>query len=176
MLRTLVEKSKEETIKLIYENVAVLIEIRKQRSRLLFVNDGKWHNITDTAREIAKQELIKIIMETNDAMISVQYQELDWIESFIYYANNALNVKKKQVALRFQLTDGPEVVEEYDMPVKHSSVFKIVVAAKEGKFDTIIYKEEVYKLVSYNRLFLGRKDRYVFLLTLNKMTERGWNL
>lgn len=55
MLRTLVEKSKEETIKLIYENVAVLIEIRKQRSRLLFVNDGKWHNITDTAREIAKQ-------------------------------------------------------------------------------------------------------------------------
>lgn len=166
------EKSKVDAIKLVEAGKAYLVEIREPfpGDVYVFVNEGtKWLVFRNgkAQGEVEKRNVINGILNcNNESMIFVSYHSItEWVNSFIEWSNSALNVIRRPCFLRFSLTDGPVVVAEYDMPVRKTNVFQLVVSARERKFDQIEYEGRSYHLVGWDRLRI--KGKYYFRLTLD---------
>ena len=167
----LIEKNKIDTIKLVELGEAYMVEIRYEFPGDVYIftkQDGKWVALRNGQLQgtIEKRDVIGAISRVTNAMISVAWRSIDWADNFIEYTNAVINVFRKQCFLRFHLTDGTKTVDVYDMPIRGTNVFKVVVAAREKKFDTIEYQGSVYKIIAYDKMRI--QGKYVFRLTLDK--------
>lgn len=169
----LIQKSKAEALKLVQTNQAYLLEIREKfpgPAYIFFLDGGKW-TVFRNGKMVGKVEqrnvVNAIINAKKEADILVAWQTVsNWADPFIEFANSVLNVIRRPCVLQFQLTDGPETITTYEMPVRRTNVFSIVAAAKERKFDTVEYLGNVYHLIGWDKMKI--KGKYVFRLTLDR--------
>jgi hypothetical protein len=175
----LIIKSKIETVKLLKTGKVHLVEIREKFPGDVYVfsleevekgeveNEGKWiafRNGEIVGAVELRNVLYAVINCKNDATISVNYITNEWVDPFIAVANKAF-MEQRPLLLQIQLTDGPEIVTTYEMPIRKTNIFKIIANSK--KLDTIEYLDNVYLLIAHNRLKI--KNKFVFRLTFNKI-------
>lgn len=167
-------KSKIETVKLLKTGRVHLVEIREKFPGDVYVfsleeveNEGKWiafRNGKIVGAVELRNVLYAVINCKDDATISVNYITNEWVDPFIAVANKAF-MEQRPLLLQIQLTDGPEIVTTYEMPIRKTNIFKIIANSK--KLDTIEYLDNVYLLIAHNKLKI--KNKFVFRLTFNKI-------
>lgn len=169
----LVEKTKSEAIKLVQGGQAYMVEIREKfpgSTYVFFLDGNKWLVLKDGKPQgkVERRNVINAIINADkDWTISVAWQTVsNWADPFIEFANSVLNVIRRPCVLQFQLTDGPETITTYEMPVRKTNVFQLVASAKERKFDIIEYLGHTYHLVGWDKMRI--KGKYVFRLTLDR--------
>lgn len=172
----MIVKNKVEVLKLLKAKKIHLVEIREKFPGDVYVfsleeeeveNDGKWiafRNGKIVGAVELRNVLYAVINCKNDATISVNYITNEWVDPFIAVANKAF-MEQRPLLLQIQLTDGPEIVTTYEMPIRKTNIFKIIANSK--KLDTIEYLDNVYLLIAHNSLKI--KNKFVFRLTFNKI-------